>query len=366
MFERDTVFVVGAGASCELGLPTGDDLRAHIASAIRTNNGRSMVFEDETVQAAMMRIATARGGMNWSDPIARLGAAADRLRSALPYAQSIDNCLDAHRADEDAVIVGKIGIARAILKAEGDSSLATFLGPTHASIVSSEKRKQFEKSWYLPIFRLFNSRLPLDRVEEIFQNVSFVVFNYDRCLEHFLMHALMTYYGVNEVVAMRALAGIEIVHAYGKVGSLPWQHEDHPADFGEFQSEYLLEIAQSIKTFTESATSGTIQQARNLIAGATTLVFMGFGFLPQNLQLLEVPNSNVARVFMTTKGISDSDVPIVEQEVARTLGKPIPVNFQKLGKRPYETYIERETCGSLMSNHWVRLTRENPQRAQRR
>lgn len=355
MFEVGTVFIVGAGGSKELDLPLGEELMEQIASILRTERGQ---FQDHVVQSVVTALARERVGLNSGNEFAKLSGAAIRVCQALPFAMSIDNLLDAHQTDEDMVIIGKIAITRAILRAEGNSNLNSFLmPPEQPNSYSAEAIKKFRKSWYLPLMRLLNSGLPLADVERIFDNVSFVTFNYDRCLEQFLLAGIVRYYGVEHERARDAIRRLRIVHIYGSVGSIPILGQANPVHFGEDETGSILSVAQGIQTFTETAQSGLVESSREMIMNARTLVFMGFGFLPQNMRVLRVPAaSRASRVFMTTTGISDSDVPIIEDEMSALIQKP-RTNNEADGPSFYRLFTERGTCADLMRNHWLRLTR---------
>ena len=358
MFEQGTVFIVGAGGSYELDLPLGETLMDQISGLLETELNR---FRDPVVQKIMISIAQGRVKDNWGDSLTRLSISAKRLVDALPFAMSIDNLLDAHRHDEDIVLIGKIGISRAILEAERNSNLRYFISPSAPGglpdrITNASSR--FKNSWYPALMRLLNAGLPLADLGRMFENVSFITFNYDRCLEHFLINGIIRYYGVDLATAVETMRNLRIVHIYGAVGSLPWMGRPNPTHFGDVETPNLLAIAQEIQTFTESANSGLVQQAHDMIKGARTLVFMGFGFLPQNVNLLGVEGTAVSRVFMTTCGISDSDVPIVESEMSDLLGKKLEQNPFIMDANSYSLFNERGTCSDLMKNHWLRMTRQ--------
>jgi hypothetical protein len=51
--------------------------------------------------------------------------------------------------------------------------------------------------------------------------VSFIVFNYDRCIEHFIFHAAQSYYGVDPGRAAQFVAAISFYHPYGSIAPLP-------------------------------------------------------------------------------------------------------------------------------------------------
>lgn len=356
MFEVGTVFIVGAGGSKELDLPLGEDLMEQIASILWTDRGQ---FQDHVIQNTVTALAMERVGTNFGNEFSKLSGAAIRVRQALPFAMSIDNLLDAHQTDEDMVIIGKIAITRAILRAERNSNLGAFLTPPEQpNSFSAEMIRKFRKSWYLPLVRLLNSGLSLAEVERIFDNVSFITFNYDRCLEQFLLAGIVRYYNVEHDRARDAIRRLRIVHIYGSVGTIPILGFDNPVHFGEDETDSILSIAKGIQTFTETAQSGLVESSREMITNARTLVFMGFGFLPQNMKVLRVRDpSRATRVFITTTGISDSDVPIIQDEMNALIQKP-RTEHEGEGPSFYRLFTERGTCADLMRNHWLRLTRQ--------
>jgi hypothetical protein len=57
-------------------------------------------------------------------------------------------------------------------------------------------------------------------VLKLFENASFIIFNYDRCLEQFLVNALPRLYAISETEADSIVHNINIIHPYGSVGEL--------------------------------------------------------------------------------------------------------------------------------------------------
>jgi hypothetical protein len=93
----------------------------------------------------------------------------------------------------------------------------------------------------------------------------------------------------------------------------------------------MLHIAQSISTYTEQIERPeTIKTIARYLAEAETLVFLGFGYHRQNLDLL-TPKSPVPqkrstlKVFGTAFGLSDSDREIISGEL-----KTIGFNFSNM------------------------------------
>lgn len=275
-------------------------------------------------------------------------------------AVSIDNLLHTHRNDELMIRMGKLAIATSILEKEAQSYLCPKEPRLRGNVeVAVTNTKDMAKSWYLPLMRLLVTGRTLEELEKIFENVAFVVFNYDRCLEHFLVNAVINYFNVEPKTAIDTVNKITILHPYGQVGHFTWQEgakDSVVSSFGDAEGR-LIEIANQLLTFTQSAAEGVAEKARSLVAGSETLVFMGFGFLPQNMQLLTVPDpAATKRVFLTTKGIGDDDVEIVVNELRHVLKlKSTPERAGRVNH--FHAFVERGTCRDLMDHHWLRLTR---------
>ena len=61
---------------------------------------------------------------------------------------------------------------------------------------------------------------------DIFKHLTIVNFNYDRCVEHFLFHAMQAWSLKDEREIAELMKGLNIYHPYGSVGDLPWQSGD--------------------------------------------------------------------------------------------------------------------------------------------
>ena len=58
------------------------------------------------------------------------------------------------------------------------------------------RHEELTSTWYLRFFQLLYEDVVKSQIEQLFDNVSFIVFNYDRCVEFFLVNApdLFDYY----------------------------------------------------------------------------------------------------------------------------------------------------------------------------
>jgi hypothetical protein len=353
MFAPKTVFVIGAGGSCDLGLPTGDALRLDLISML-ARDGDNINFANDEFDEEVRKICYRDG--NWLHEFSLFLEAADRIRAGLPFATSIDNFLDAHPRDEKMKQLGKMAIASTILNKEANSSLA---GKEFVKSTSRQRPVQMfspdlTTSWYAPLMRLLVTGRNVHNINSIFDNVAFIVFNYDRCLEHFLYNAVRSYFGLDAKAAAELVNGATIIHPYGQVGRLHWQTREGTVASFASQEGSLSEIAEQIQTFTESVGSGIVENVKRLIGGAETLALIGFGFLRQNIDLLTGNGrSHVARVFASAYGIGPTDISVAVQEIERMLNKLTVINEGPTG---FEIYIEPVTCRQLLDNHRLRLT----------
>src|SRR5215469_9951144 len=128
MFKSKTVFIVGAGASQEAGLPTGAQLKDIIAEKLNITYLNDFAFGtpdagDEEIAFALSVYARETGG-DFSSYLHE----AWKIRDAMPQAISIDNYIDTHSMNHSLVLCGKLGIVRSIIEAERKSKLFTPTG----------------------------------------------------------------------------------------------------------------------------------------------------------------------------------------------------------------------------------------------
>ena len=314
-----TVYVIGAGASTEVGLPTGEKLKGKISELLDINFGNfnSLKRGDSKIIDAL-RIYANKTAKN-ENSLSPFVHEAWRIRDALPLAISIDNFIDTHRDNEKIALCGKLAIVRSILEAEKNSDLNFDSHKANANI-------DFDfvaNTWYISFFKLLTENCVQSELCERFKKITLIIFNYDRCVEHFLYYALQRYYGVNKSEAAELIKSINIFHPYGSVGTLPWLHEDGNIEFGsDLKPEKLLELAQEIKTFTEGTNpdSSDINKIKQHVAQTNKLVFLGFAFHKLNMELIK-PKKNkqsggkVVNCFATAYEFSDSDKNIIKNQI---------------------------------------------------
>lgn len=299
-----TVFVVGAGASVEFGLPTGAGLNKMVAGYLApTADKWGSVWNDHTLDQALK---------NWPGIHPnRLLAASRKIAAGIPFASSVDDFLFIHGDDEAVVAAGKAAIAASVLYAENKSYLAR-LGH-HDDTVQAKALGALETSWPLQLMKFLMPGIRAKDVGELFSDVAFVNFNYDRCLEHALYHGLQRTHALSPEEAGDVVKSVAIVHPYGRAGYLSWEKQHPKVPFGgAHDGRTIIELASEVHTLTESHhTDDERQQIRALLTGAERIVFLGFGFHRQNIDLISPIQSahEVTRpqIFATAYGTSLSD-----------------------------------------------------------
>jgi hypothetical protein len=347
VLRNKTVFVGGAGASREVGLPTGSELKPVIADKLNIKYKFSEPYIPVTGDAAVAGALAQYAKQSQKDVNALLHEAW-KIAEAMPQALSIDNFMDAHRKNVGIQLCGKLAIAQAILEAEANSQL--FFDDQRQEKYDPKK---LTDTWYENFFKLLTENVGVEDIETIFENISFVLFNYDRCVEHFLFHSLQNYYRIGQPDASFLLEKLKISHPYGSVGPLRSHGPGVPVTFGDWRRRDLLEIAGQIKTFTERVEDEVARDAIRLqIQAANTIVFLGFAFHPLNMELITPEiKSDATRIFGTAMGISDADVTVVMSDIQRMLEK-------ETVKPTLDIHINNSlSCASLFTHYWRSLSR---------
>lgn len=116
--NKKMLYIVGAGASHEANLPTGEKLKNEISRLldIKFSNGYTQSSGDRLI-AESYRIIVKKLNLPTVDINPHIHAGW-RIRDALPLAISIDNFIDAHKDDDKIELCGKLAIVRSILEAE--------------------------------------------------------------------------------------------------------------------------------------------------------------------------------------------------------------------------------------------------------
>jgi hypothetical protein len=310
MFNRKTLFVIGAGAGHDIKVPAGRQLAEDIAR-------RTEVILDDTHRLSrgapdpdLVYSFYGRNDGKWSS----YHSAFRLIHRGVLLANSIDDFLNIHEGSPEVVTVGKAAIVRAILEAERRCKL--YVDPSN--IYNTLDISPIRDSWFVKFMQVLGPGQKVHDVENVLSDVSFITFNYDRCLEFFLRHGLQLLYGIQSQQAVDIVAKAKIIHPYGSVGPLD------KVPFGGTEATRMdyRELSKAVKTYTERIEEQEVLQSIGAaIREAQCIVFLGFAYHKQNMALLSYPRSRkIKQIYGTAYGLSDSDV----EEVANKLGTLFP------------------------------------------
>ena len=346
MFRAKTVLVIGAGASVEVGLPMGSELLKQIVQLthITFDHNRQTTGDRSILEALKLCL-------NEGNEVTRINEhlrAGWQLAESATQALSIDNVIDALE-DPQIELVGKLGIVRAILKAEAASPAFKIIDNTPDAIDLSK----FKDTWYSSLTKLLTENIRKSNIDIIFDNIEIVNFNYDRCLEHYLPISLASYYGLAPAAIREVMQGLTVHRPYGVAGRLPWQKGDAPSvRFGEGSPQQLADVAHQVRTFTERVQEGDeLAAMRATMAGADRVVFLGFAFHRQNVELLAQKMQDHSELLATAYQISKSDKSVIEGELGKAFKHELVMSDMRV-------QLADMTCAQFFKDYWRTLTAE--------
>jgi hypothetical protein len=347
--DMRTVFVIGAGANVEIGMPSGDELKLKITKLLDFYWNRDVMTKgDDIIFLAIQEYVKDDDNFPNRKKMEKLLDAAGNISSAMPLSISIDNFIETHRGEIGIAFCGKLAIVRSILEAEKNCALYNYRN-------NEKKLKQINNSWYTALFKKITEGCSIDKLSERLRYISFIIFNYDRCFEYFMFHALMIYYNIDKQKAKEFIQLMNIIHPYGIAGEL-WD-EYGELTFGETPShKKLISLVQEIKTFTENTHDNHERNRRvkYITERGDIIVFLGFAYHDQNISLLfdqphipdggKIPLSERIVCYGTGYNISEIDL----KQISDSL---ITANFKIV-----ECNISNITCTQFFKDFWYTLS----------
>lgn len=173
-----------------------------------------------------------------------------------------------------------------------------------------------------------------------------MTFNYDRCIEHFLGEALATHYKLDRQEGRQLSRSLRIFHPYGSIGPLD------QIEFGSSDRFTYDSVLSNLRTYTEQIQdTASLAAIRDAIRDAELIVFLGFAFHPNNMQVLveDAMSRSAKRIFFTRKGISDADLHHVIADLQRLRG-------HEPDTTGHSAYQHAQTCHELFQIHHRGLT----------
>jgi len=330
---RKNVIIVGAGASAEFNLPVGNQLKDTIAqlSDIRFGEwGRELVSGSYDI----VRTLESLPGGNVNDYL----GVAWKIRDNMPLAPSIDNFLDTHSNNARLVEFGKLAITSALMSAEKNSTLyIDRIDPDAFNF------KNLSNTWLAQFFTILVAQRNFEAFLDALTNITFISFNYDRCIYQFFTHAAQSYFGLENNDVLSVIENLNIIYPYGNIGDFSWSNPKYTNYGKEYYGEILIEKSKQLRTFTEGTDSETIELIDSSLQSADSVLFMGFGFLNLNMELLfENKIYPVPKVLATGKGLSANSI----NELIMELGSIFRI--KKKLTTASEIIILDKTCSEMI------------------
>lgn len=312
-FRKKTTFVIGAGASAEFGLPVGTALAANIKRA-------AIVKQKLPDNFMSSYITSLNSNAEFNDAL----SAVRDIHNGIHTAVSIDAFMHRRRANPVVQHLGRMLIALEVLKAEAEATLSEENWKVFAAD-SDHQIKRGDRVFINPDYTWIGNflRILCDGIEDpdkVGEDVNIICFNYDRCIEHYLTVSLAAAYAISIEEALHIVeTKFNIIHPYGYLGKLlpiaGKASEDRIAfgfDLGMYgapghRASAIERIAKGIRTYTERTHHASlISGIHDAMRDCKVLVFLGFGFNNQNMNLLRVRGNTVgstpSQVYVSGRG----------------------------------------------------------------
>jgi hypothetical protein len=347
VIDKKTVFVLGAGASCPYGYPTGSELRKLIC------------FEGGFLGSYIDYLRDNKSVQNTKE---------DRRREVNQFRKFFKDAniksIDVFMANNPKLaLIGKYIIAYEIFISERNSCFGEEAKRKQEQL--EDLRKDPDKKsylwkiacfeggdWYFYLYnRLIEGLVGKDALPDFSDSkLAFITFNYDRSLEHFLYESLRnSFTEVSENDVVKSLKKLKILHVYGQVASLKWQNPDDYVDYKPQTDEPLLQLAaKNIRTIYEEKQNPELIEAQNLLKQAEQIFFLGFGYAPENMEVLNLIQmvSPVVQVYGTAFNLEPNEI----NNIHRKIDNSIPAT-SKGYKHQYNIKVENMDCLKLLRNY---------------
>lgn len=318
MISKETVLVLGAGASVDYGYPTGATLIGDIINTICNTQ-----FKDGDGQYKLIGVPTYK-------------KLVEKLNSINPT--SIDDFLTKH-AELEMQAAGKQAIAYQILVSENSNKVGRFEDLNLNSVSLSSSQNQ-NKDWYRFLIEALISQTTIEELLNQKIRLKIITFNYDNSLEYALLKKLsQSAYLKDHQKEFYTAVAENIIHIYGQIGRYIGidTNRDYIA-YGKYKNQLALEQASILKNSIaivgeeRSAVKDNAQIAQEWLKSAKRIFFLGYGFNDDNNKLLSIKESceNADEIYCTNFGGS--------QKLSKKICELF--NLQKTEEKPDGTQIK--------------------------
>lgn len=295
--KSSQVLIIGAGGSKPYGFPTGDEMYNEIKRSLP-----KVVHFVLNEHQYTKRNDWEKDAIDFSEQLKRTSSV------------SVDKYLNINTGFLD---IGIRAIALNIFKHEKDSTLPF-------------DKKLEKEDWYSYLYKKITQSIynKNDLFEISDTKISFITFNYDRSLEHYLfenLYGLFVNSGITREELFNYFKELDFLHVYGSLGRLPWQTGVYGTSYrqtGEkfeyisygkasnrMPLEFLSKDLNISLMYENRKLSNEIKKAQELIANASRVLFLGFGYDEKNLEILGLPQLlRGKKVFGTALGSTKNEI----------------------------------------------------------
>jgi len=320
LIDKKTVFVLGAGASCPYGYPSGAELRKYICLDFPKR------YEDYLSQ--------------YTDK----GYRDSKLLSIKHFADTFFNSstlsIDLFLArNPNLVETGKYIISFIILDTERESHF--------------NERAIKGQDWYSFLFNQLTAGIvDQKRLSAFSKNkVSFITFNYDRSLEHYLYESLRnSFTNVPPSKIAQEIESLEVIHVYGKVAPLDWQDGRNGVPYSTHFTERLIStISGNIMTIYERQENSDFEDIQLTLNEAERIYVLGFGYAPENIEIIKFPEliSCSCDIYGTACGFVDKEINDIRNRIIQGLQSDPECG----SKFPDRVELKNMDCLKLLRNY---------------
>jgi hypothetical protein len=226
------------------------------------------------------------------------------ISSGIYMCDSIDNYIDIHSEKDSISEMGKLQIAACISEAEKNSKINFNKMESKAKL----NLKIISDAWVDSFGRILIEGVYSKDVDRIGENCYFVIFNYDRCFEYSVIEIIRQTYHIDYEHAHKIVSNFNIIHPYGSLGDLPssLNGSDGSVPFG-LTIDGGLDVWRTIKnirTYTEQVKDDEVSsKICDYVNKCQNVIFLGFGFHPQNVSFLKSHcDSRFRKIYATGMG----------------------------------------------------------------
>ncbi len=256
MIERNTVLILGAGASSPFGFSLGRELADKIADSL---------FEPTETEVGKRLLECYY-------PPRQLKDFAAKLRGS--HRDSVDAFLEDNRDNPNFLRIGKTAIKVTLMRYEDPNAFQ-------------------DGNWY----RTLSNRMQAPSFPEFEKNkLGVITYNYDRSLEYYLCDKLRSAYGKDKSECCAKISKVPIVHLHGKMDDFLERtaNGDPTPTYRRYETRFdcmaAMRSVNDIKIPHENIQNEPqFVEAQKLLKEAEVVCFLGFGYDQRNIERLLNP-----------------------------------------------------------------------------